>query len=363
MTSSSEAPLRKTITGRACRLIAATCAVGLALSACGSSDTHPSSASGLSGRIVWADFGGPTNKARYKAYFDGFTKENGVKVTSEVYADAIANTMLTGGKGDYDAIHVGLDQVYAAGDNVQTLAADVPRDENLPADIRDKAFGTFIVSHAIGYLTSEFPNGGPKTWADFWDTEKYPGKRAWPGDPGNYDSSCEIAELAAGKSPDQLYPMDFNLCTEMLDKLRPEMVFYSAYPEIQQLLASKTAAMAVGPSGQYVALLNAGQDVTISWDQAIIAPNVMTIPKQAPDTQNVMALATYMADPKRQAEFAKLTGYGPGNPKAFDYMDEASKERIANSPSHTQTVNLDNQWRAQHTTDMLDWYTRWLSSQ
>ncbi|MET7399665.1 extracellular solute-binding protein [Dactylosporangium sp. NPDC005572] len=341
-------------------------ALALAVSGCSSSDSADSAGSGespggLSGKIVWADFGGPTNKARYAAYFDDFTKQTGVKVVSEVESDAVANTMLTGGKGAYDAIHVGLDTVYQHKANIAPLDPGVGRDTNLPANIRDYAFGTFYVGHVQAYLTATFPGGGPQTWADFFDVKKFPGKRGWMGSPGSYDSACEMAELASGVAPDKLYPLDFDLCTKKLNELRPNMVFYTSYPQIQQLLTSKTAAVVAGPSGQAFALKNQGLDVTISWNQAIVAPNVMTIPATAPDMKNIQALANVFNEPKRQAQFAKATGYGPGNPEAFTFMDDATKANIVNSPAHTQIVFQDSETRSKQGDDLLAWYTKWLA--
>lgn len=336
-----------------------------ALSACvGQSSSSSSSAtgsSGLSGKIIWADYGGPTNESRYTVYFDDFTAQTGVTVTSEVVADAVMNKMLEGEDGEYDAIHVGLDAVYAYKENIAKLADDVARDENLPENIRDYAFGTFFVGHALGYMTATFPDGGPNSWADFWDTDTYPGKRAWPGEPGSYDSAPEIALLADGVDPDDLYPLDLDRAGAKLDELRDNMVFYSSYSEIQTLLTSGTAAVAMGPSGQYMSLKNAGEDVTISWEQAVVAPNVMTVPGKAPDLDNIMALADFMNDPTRQAEFAKLTGYGPGNPDAFDKMDADTQALVVNAPDHTTVVQQDSEARAKVTDELLDWYTAWLA--
>lgn len=316
---------------------------------------------GLSGQVVWADFGGPTNEARQEIYFDDFTAETGVKVISEVEADAIANAMMAGEDGEYDAMHVGLDHVYANKENLAELTPDVARDENLPEDIRDYAFGTFFVGHAMGYLTETFPDGGPQTWADFWDTEKFPGKRAWAGAPGSYDSSAEIALMADGVAAEDLYPLDLERAGRKLDELRGDMVFYQSYPEIQTLLTSGTAAIAMGPSGQYSSLINAGEDVTISWNQAMVAPNVMTIGSKAPNLDNIMALADFFNDPQRQADFAARTGYGPGNPDAFDLMDDATKAKVVNAPEHTDIVVQNMQARAAQSDEMLDWYTEWLS--
>jgi putative spermidine/putrescine transport system substrate-binding protein len=349
---------RRTAAGVA---VAATLAL-LAGCADDASDVQTSGdAAQLSGEIVWSDFGGPTNEARQEIYFTPFAEDTGVEVVSVVVNDAMQQEMVSGGPGDYDATHVGLDLVYAHMDNVIQVPQEY-QDKALPEDIRAYAFGTFFVGHAQGYLTSTFPNGGPKTWADFWDVQTYPGKRAWPGSPGSYDSSCEIALLADGVAPDGLYPLDFERCSAKLDELRPNMVFYTSYPEIQQLLVSGTAAIAMGPSGQFAALRNAGQDVTVSWEQAVVAPNVIAIPKQAPNPENILALTDYFHDPQRQAEFAARTNYGPGNPEAYEYIPEDVQDNLVNAPSHTTVVYQDSKARAEATEELLNWYTTWLAA-
>src|SRR5690349_13861602 len=52
--------------------LAAGCAGSSAATPSGDSD-EPS----ISGQIIWADFGGPTNESRQIAYFDGFFDETG----------------------------------------------------------------------------------------------------------------------------------------------------------------------------------------------------------------------------------------------------------------------------------------------
>ncbi|WP_374976692.1 extracellular solute-binding protein [Microbacterium trichothecenolyticum] len=339
-------------------LLLAGCASGSAEGAGGSTgDGEPQ----LSGEIIWADFGGPTNEARQEIYFAPFTEDTGVDVVSVVINDAMQDAMLEGSPGDYDAMHTGLDLVYAYQENLIEIPEE-NQDQALPEDIRSHAFGTFFVGHAQAYLTDTFPDGGPETWADFWDVEKFPGKRAWPGTPGSYDSSCEIALLADGVDPDELYPLDFDRCAAKLDELRDDMVFYMSYPEIQQLLVSGSAAVAMGPSGQFAALRRAGEDVTISWDQAIVAPNVIVIPGEAPNPDNILALTSVFHDPELQAQFAERTNYGPGNPDAYEFIPEDVQDNLVNAPSHTTVVNHDSKWRGENRAEYLEFYTTWLSS-
>lgn len=354
----TQRPRRRVVTA-----VSAISAAALLLAGCASSggDDAAAGEEELSGEVIWADFGGPTNEARQEIYFEPFMADTGVDVVSVVVNDAMLEEMVAGGPGDYDAIHVGLDYAYANTDTL-TKVPEASQDPALPEDIREYAFGTFFVGHAQGYLTDTFPNGGPQTWADYWDVEKFPGKRAWPGVPGSYDSVCEIALLADGVAPEDVYPLDFDRCAAKMDELRPNMVFYTSYPEIQQLLASGSVAVAMGPSGQFAALRNAGEKVTISWDEAVVAPNVIVIPGQAPNPQNVLALTSVFADPELQAEFAARTNYGPGNPKAYDYIPEDVQDNLVNAPSHTKVLVHDSKWRAENKAAYLEFFGSWLSS-
>lgn len=319
------------------------------------------SESELSGQIIWADYGGATHDARWDAYFESFVAETGVEIISASQEQAIMFEMLGGGAGDYDVMHVGLTDIYRSHDGILPLYDDVPRDDQLPEDAQDYGFGTFIIGHVQGYLPDTFPDGGPETWADFWDTETYPGMRAWPGSAGMFGSIIEVALLADGVEPDELYPLDVDRALDKISELRDDLVFYTSWPEIQQLLTSGTVSVAYGPTGQFTGLITQEIDVTISWNQAIVNTNLMTIPLEAPNAENIMALARWMADPERQARFAELTYYGPGSSAAFDYIPDDIAELIVTAPSHTEVVYANESERALVYDEILEKYGVWLT--
>lgn len=342
--------------------LAVSAVASLLLAGCSpAADATGDGAAEPTGPIIWADYGGPTNEARQEIYFDPFMEETGIEVTSVSITDAMLVNMINGEAGDYDAMHVALYDVYQHPDSFVSLPKGATLDAALPDDINDKAWGSFLVGHALAYMTATFPDDGPKTWADYFDVEKYPGKRAWPGVADSYDSSCEIALMADGVDPDDLYPLDFDRCFKKLDELKPDIVYYTSYPEIQTLLASGTVAMAWGPSGQARALINAGEDVTISWDQALVSPNVIAIPVGGPQNPATIKLAEYMSDPKRQAEFSARTGYGPGNPEAFDYMSDKDKALVVNAPEHDKVVYYDSAYRAEAADEYRERFAAWLA--
>ena len=335
----------------------------LAAGCAGSSGSEPAASDGtaaLSGQVVWADYGGPTNESRQIAYFDSFIDETGVDVVSTSIEDSVYKSQLKGEDGDYDVFQAGISDILPNLDNL----AEVPEDAQgslLPENVRPYYIGGFVFGIAQGWLTSTFPDGGPQDWADFLDTTKFPGKRAWPGDPGSYDSSYEIALLADGVAPEDLYPLDLPRAEKKLDTIRDSLVFYQSYPETQQLLTSGSVAIAVTVTGQFRALQNAGQDVTVQWNEAFAIPSGFVSPKSSGNPDAVAALASWMNDPARQAVFTERTGYGPVNPAVFDELSEDVKSQVVNAPDHTNLLSYGEEWRAGNADLLLNSYTAWLA--
>lgn len=333
-----------------------------ALAGCASpAASAPADGDALSGEVVWADYGGPTNESRQLAYFDDFTSETGVDVVSTSIEDALYMSMLTGDPGEYDVFQASVAEVLPNTANLHELPAAAQGDL-LPESVRPYFVGGFVFAQAQGWLTATYPDGGPQDWADFFDTEKFPGKRAWPGSPGSFDASYEIALLGDGVSPDDLYPLDLERAEAKLDSIRDDLVFYQSYPEVQQLLTSGSAAIAVTVSGQFRALQNAGEDVTVQWNQAFAVASGLVVPKDVENVAAVDALAEWINDPERQAVFAERTGYGPANSAVFDHLPDDVAAELVNSPAHAdQVLAFDDQWRADHYQELLDSYTAWLA--
>lgn len=315
----------------------------------------------ISGQIVWADYGGPTNESRQIAFFESFEDETGVSVISDSISDAIKNAMLGGENGDYDIFQATVPDVVNNAENLIELPEDA-RSDLLPEELQPYGIAGFYLAFAQGWLTDTFPDGGPQNWVDFFDVETYPGLRAWPGSPGSFDVSFEVALLADGVAPEDLYPLDFERAYAKMDELRPHMTFYTAYPEVQQLLTSGSASLAVTVTGQYAALANAGEDVTIQWNQAVIAPNLFVIPAEASNPEAAFELARWIKDGEREAEFAERTLYGPVNSTTFDYISDEVLPDLANSPENTENVIVrDDTFRASVWDQLLSSYGDWLS--
>ena len=314
----------------------------------------------LSGQVVWADWGGPTHEAFREVFFEPFTAETGVEVVDAIIAASVQYQMFDGQDGDYDTMMTGMSEVVLYSENLLPMPDDIPRSDQLPPDVAAFTIATPIIGYAQGYLAETFPDGGPQTWADFWDTESFPGKRAVPGEYNDF--MYEAALLADGVAPEDLYPMDLDRATAKLDELKPDMVFYTEYPQVQQLLSSSGASIAFAPNGQFAALARSGMDVTVSWNQAFVEANPFVVPVKAANPDATFALARLLADPELQAEFSKRTNYGPSSSEAFEYLTDEEIAALPNAPEHTDIIWADAEARAEVYEEMADRYLDWLTS-
>ncbi len=300
-----------------------------------------------SNKLLYANYGGTTQKATEVAFLDSFSAKTGVEVISVDANPALGSRQMEGlAKPTYDGFHDASDAIFAylkakkEGDAkkiLPPLPAGVRLNDLMDARVRNRAWHTFFVGYAFAYMDGTFKNGGPKSWHDFFNTKKFPGKRGWPG-PGFTDGTIEAALLGDGVNPKKLYPLNFDRGNAKLRTIKSSMLFYSEFPQVQQFLTSKSVAVAMGPSGILYALQRLGAPINIVFNQCIVSANCFDTPPGAPHADAAYALADWMADPARQGIFSTLTRYGPGNKAAFKHMDRETLRGLPNSPAHAYVL-------------------------
>src|SRR3989440_3225467 len=133
----------------------------------------------------------------------------------------------------------------------------------------------------MGYRTDKFGGQTPKAWADFFDTKKFPGKRAMPGD-NDVPAVLYAALLADGVAPDKLLPLDVNRALKKLGTIKSNIVWYATGSQGQDLLKSGEVSMGQEYANRVTSLRDAGSPVDISWDGQVVAGGPMGGPKGGP---------------------------------------------------------------------------------
>ncbi len=297
-------------------------------------------------QLVIAGFGGTTQDARSEIFVKTFAERVGVRPIEPMVEGSLGDDMILGTtEPKWDMSHSSnwfIDYALKEGKKpLPKLDPAVPREDNVEGNNAEYSVQTFVTAYVAGHLPDTFGADGPQSWADVYDTKKFPGKRIVPA-PGFYEGVAEPALLADGVTPDELYPLDLERAQAKIASIWDDLVFYTEYPQMQTLLTSKSGVIAIGPNGLLQGLVNKGVDVTIAWGaMPILAPNCFIINPDAPNMDAAQAYAAWVTDPKRIAEFCKATHYGPGFKAAFDEMDEETKQGLPNAPGR-ETASYDS---------------------
>lgn len=199
-------------------------AVLASLAGCGAqeSSNQSSKSSSKDKTLVVLSWGGAIQDAQRKAIFEPFEKKYGVKIIEASPVDyGKIKAMVQNGKMEYDVMDVDTDFVPRGVKEklLQKLDFNVIDKTDLdPTYVSDYSVGAETYTTGISYNTKDFSvSNHPRTWADFWNVQKYPGARClqkWPL------PTLEIALLADGVDPQHLYPLDVDRAFRSLDKIK-----------------------------------------------------------------------------------------------------------------------------------------------
>lgn len=219
-------------------------------------------------------------------------------------------------------------------------------------------------SFTVAYNSDEFADDPPESWQDFFDTEKYPGKRGiW----GSYvvNGILEGALLADGVAPEDLYPLDLDRAFAKLDTIRDDITFYDSLAQSEQLMTSHEASMVLtgtSTSGYHVAT-EGNPEWKPVWNQAVESWDYWIVPKGA-NLDAATALLNRIASPEAQSDLAERTPSG-WTVKDITPEPELSGELETWSPgvpeNREQTIQLDQDWWAKNYEETNARWTEWVS--
>jgi putative spermidine/putrescine transport system substrate-binding protein len=298
--------------------------------------------------MVFTSWGGTTQDAQKAAWADKFTATTKINVLQDGPTDyGKIKAMVEANAVTWDVVDVEGDYAVQAGDSglLEKLDFSVIDKSKLdPRFVTDYSVGSFYYSFVIG-CNGNAVAACPKTWAELFDTTKFPGKRTfykWSA-PG----VIEAALLADGVAPDKLYPLDLDRAFKKLDTIKSDIIWWTGGAQSQQLLASAEAPYGSFWNGRLTALEQTGVAVTVSWDQNITAADSLVIPKGAKNKDAAMKFIALASSAEGQKDFAVPTGYAPTNLDSAALMDEAVRKLLPNAQSASQ-INADMKYWAEN---------------
>jgi putative spermidine/putrescine transport system substrate-binding protein len=310
-------------------------------------------------------WGGSWTAAEDDAFYKPFTAATGIQVKTVApvsYAKLKAQVQSHSYEWDVTAIAAG-DWLRAEIEGyVEPIDWTIVKKDMLPPD---SVFANGIAYCALGtnlcYRSDKFPNGGPKSWADFWHVEKFPGARSLLN---NGPRAIAYALLADGVPTDKIYPMDLDRAFKKLDQIKPHIkVWWTQGNQSQQLIRDGEVDMMAIWNARASELKQQGVPIELVWNGAMITTTMWGVVKGAPNRNLAWEFIQFAVQPKPQADFANKLYYGPSNPKAFALISDAVAHQLPTfSENQKVAVKQDAQWEGEHTAAMQERFVQWLAS-
>jgi putative spermidine/putrescine transport system substrate-binding protein len=314
--------------------------------------------------ITVADVGGAVAPAIKAAFYDPFEKETGIKVVGVVHdSDPVTQFKLLVDAKTFiwDVCMVTPDHVARLSKPKNYLAdLNIPQSEAkdiLPGMLTNQWLGFSVFGIVMAYRTDKFATA-PTSWADYWDTKKFPGRR------GLYKSGwgvLEMALLADGVAPKDLYPLDVDRAFKKLDAIRNDVnVWWSAGAQNTQTLQNGEVDISDTWSARGYAAIAAGAPLNILW-QGLYSVDGWSIPAGTPKLDLARKFVEFCMRPQQQAIYSGIVANGPTNKRAFDFISPERAKVLPSSPDNLKGLSeMDAVWWGEHYDAVTERFQEWM---
>ena len=234
--------------------------------------------------LTVVSWGGAYTKSQVEAYHKPFIAKTGTNIRSEDYNGGIAEikAQVEAGNVTWDIVDVELSDAIRACDEglLETIdhstlpagADGTPATSDfLEGTLYDCAVANIVWSTIFAYDKSKMADG-PKTMGDFFNLQKFPGKR---GLRKGAKVNLEFALIADGVAASDVYdvlstPAGVDRAFAKLDTIKSEVVWWEAGAQPPQMLADGEVAITTAYNGRiFNAVAGEGKPFEIVWDGQI----------------------------------------------------------------------------------------------
>ncbi len=317
--------------------------------------------------VTVISFGGASQKAQDKAYYAPFAKASGVKVVPGEYngEQAKIKAMVEAGNVSWDVVEVESPELVRGCEEGLFEKLDYSKVGNkadfLPAAVSECGVGLFVWSTALAYNADKLKEA-PKSWADFWNVEQFPGKR---GLRKGAKFTLEFALLADGVPTGEVYKVlgtkaGVDRAFAKLDQLKPHIQWWEAGAQPPQLLASGDLVMSAAYNGRISAAQKEGKNLQVVWNGSIYDVDSWVILKGSPNKDDAYKFIRFASQPENQGVFSGEIAYGPTNLKAVAGIDPKVAAGLPTAEQNLKgAMATDTEFWVEHGEDLEQRFNAW----
>ena len=238
------------------------------------------------------------------------------------------------------------------------------RDAYIPQAVQDCGVGAIYYSFVLAWDRARL-SSPPQGWADFFDTQRIPGRRALRRGP---KTTLEIALLADGVPADQVYRL---LATEAgvdrafrkLDTIRRDLAWWERGSQPAQWLATGEVVMTNAYNGRIAAAnVSDGRDFGIGWAQNLYTLDSWVIMRGSPNRARALDFLRFVGQPEVQAQLPPHIPYGVTARAANERMPAALLATLPTAPQNAgAALQIDDRFWLDNLDRLNQRFTAWVS--
>jgi len=298
--------------------------------------------------LVFVGWGGTQQKGYDEQCLQPLAKELGITIINAYGPDlAKLKAQVTTGKVEWDIMS--LTGAMAVGAQREKLLE--PIDYSIVANASDLTLPKheaclpwYLYWGGVGYDPKRHaPGKFPTTWQEFWDVRRFPGRR---GLRNRADEILEVALLADGVKPKELYPLDVDRAFKSLDRIKPHVTNWIAQtPQTVTLIQSNEIDFNYVYKGRVLAAQEQKISIEIADEYPLVSTTYVAVAKGTRNKKAAMQVLNGLLRPDMQAAFVNaLPGNGVVTRGAASKLSPAVLKVLPDPLSPKVAVNNDDWW-------------------
>ena len=236
--------------------------------------------------------------------------------------------------------------------------------------LNECGLGTVLYSVVQAHSVEAFSGEAPAAAGDFFDLERFPGRRGMRRTP---QGNLEFALLADGVPKDEVYavlatPEGVERAFRRLEGIRDSIVWWDAPSEPVRLLASGEVSMSTAFNGRiFHAQFVDGLPLAIVWDRHILESAQWAIVAGTPNLELALDFVRFAGAPESMARLAARMAYGPVRASAMRFITTHPdlgidlEPHLPTSATHAEgALRSDGLWWAENLDVLNERFLRWL---
>lgn len=320
--------------------------------------------------LTVVSWGGNFQDAQRKIFFEPFAAEIGKPVLDESWDGGygVLQAKVKAGVPNWDVVEVESEELaLGCADGIyekidwEKLGG---KDAYLPAAVSECGVGNIVWSTGLSYDGDKLKEG-PKTWADFWDTKKFPGKRGLRKGP---KYALEFALMADGVPADKVYEIlsgegGVDRAFKKLDELKSDIIWWDAGAQPLQLLSSGQVVMTSAYNGRISGINRTeGKKFGFVFPGSVYAIDSWVILKDSPNKDAGMDFIAYASKAENQAKLPEFIAYGLPNLGATKLVPEQFQKELPTTEENISgAIALDVDFWTDNSEELTQRFNAWLA--